>query len=163
GIFTINIMVDGKRIHRVVGKESEGVTRTHAENYIERLRIDAREGRLNLPKGRKVVFGFKDAAKNYIQKLQEENGKDIHKKIKRLQEDKGRIIYLTTQQIEKLLHIAKHDRCPYIFLFILIGLETSMRRMEILSIQIKNIDLVKRVIYIPTAKSGAREQPITQS
>lgn len=37
-----------------------------------------------------------------------------------------------------------------------------MRRMEILSIQIKNIDLNKRVIYIPKAKAGAREQPITQ-
>jgi len=37
-----------------------------------------------------------------------------------------------------------------------------MRRMEILSIQIKNIHLDKRVIFIPHAKTGAREQPITQ-
>lgn len=37
-----------------------------------------------------------------------------------------------------------------------------MRRMEILSIQLKNIDLNKRVIFIPKAKAGAREQPITQ-
>lgn len=43
----------------------------------------------------------------------------------------------------------------------MIGLETSMRRMEILSIELKNIDLQKRVIFIPQAKSGAREQPIT--
>lgn len=37
-----------------------------------------------------------------------------------------------------------------------------MRRMEILSIQIKNIDLDKRVIFIPQAKAGAHEQLIPQ-
>jgi integrase len=56
---------------------------------------------------------------------------------------------------------AEYDQHQYILPFIKIGLETSMRRMEILSIQIKNIDLAKRVIYIPQAKGGAREQPIT--
>ena len=44
----------------------------------------------------------------------------------------------------------------------MIGLETSMRRMEILSIQLKHIDLDKRVIFIPHAKTGAREQPMTK-
>lgn len=38
-----------------------------------------------------------------------------------------------------------------------------MRKMEILSIQLKNIDLERCVIYIPKAKTGAREQPITAS
>ncbi|MCZ6474459.1 MAG: tyrosine-type recombinase/integrase [SAR324 cluster bacterium] len=33
--------------------------------------------------------------------------------------------------------------------------------MEVLSIRIENIDLDRRVIYIPRAKAGAREQPIT--
>lgn len=37
-----------------------------------------------------------------------------------------------------------------------------MRRMEILSIRIENIDLQRRVIYVPQAKGGAREQPITE-
>ena len=47
-------------------------------------------------------------------------------------------------------------------LFIAIGLETAMRRMEILSIQLKHIDLDRRIIYIPQAKAGARQQPITK-
>ena len=34
--------------------------------------------------------------------------------------------------------------------------------MEILSIRRENIDITRRVIYIPKAKAGAREQPITQ-
>jgi integrase len=38
-----------------------------------------------------------------------------------------------------------------------------MRRMEILSIRIENIDLQRRIIYVPQAKGGAREQPITES
>jgi len=36
-----------------------------------------------------------------------------------------------------------------------------MRKMEILSIRLEHIDLARRVIYIPQAKAGAREQPIT--
>lgn len=45
----------------------------------------------------------------------------------------------------------------------LIAVETSMRRSEILSIQLENIDLQRRVIFIPQAKAGAREQPITKN
>jgi len=230
GRYKVNIMVDGQRIHRVVGKESEGVTRLQAEELIAKFRTDARHGRLNLPKGRKLQFSFSEAAKKYLQKLAEEGGKDLKAKayrleqhiipffrdvplnkmctfdierykkhrhdskakpgtvnrelsvishllnkavdwnwldhkpcnIKRLKEDNGRIIYLTTEQIKNLIDAAKEDQCPYIYPFIVIGLGTSMRRMEILSIQIKNIDLDKRVIYIPKAKAGAREQPIPQ-
>jgi integrase len=37
-----------------------------------------------------------------------------------------------------------------------------MRRSEILSIRLEDIDLGRCIIYIPRAKAGAREQPITQ-
>ena len=231
GRYSVNIMVDGQRIHRVVGKESSGVTRTQAEDYIEQVNTDARADRLSLPKGRKTILGFSQAGESYLKKLKEEGGKDIPKKrqrlkchlspffknkpiasittfdlerykkfrinekagpgtinrelavishifskamewkwinykpamMKRLEEDTGRICYLDTEEIEKLLIAAKDDQDPHLFSFILIGLETSMRHMEILSIQIKNIDIGKRVIYIPKAKAGAREQPITNN
>ena len=84
GRFSVNVMVDGERIHRVMGKESEGVTREQAEDFIAKLRTDAREGRLNLTKGRKVAVGFKDAAEKYLKKLEEEGGKDIKAKSRRL-------------------------------------------------------------------------------
>jgi integrase len=83
-------------------------------------------------------------------------------RIKRLPEGQGRITYLTTEQIKRLLEVAKRDLSPHIYLFIMIGLETSMRKMEILSIKLQNIDLGRKMIYIPKAKAGAREQPITQ-
>jgi hypothetical protein len=58
GRYTVNIMVDGVRIHRVIGRESDGTTRTQAEAFMDKARTEARQGRLNLPKGRKVVLGF---------------------------------------------------------------------------------------------------------
>src|SRR5262249_50731597 len=60
GVYSIAIMVDGQRIHRVIGRESDGTTRTQAEEFIEKVRRDAREGRLNLPKGRKIALGFRE-------------------------------------------------------------------------------------------------------
>ena len=38
-----------------------------------------------------------------------------------------------------------------------------MRRFEILSIRLENIDLDRKIIFIPEAKSGARDQPITKN
>jgi hypothetical protein len=58
GVFTVNVMVDGQRIHRVIGRESDGTTRTQAEEFIEKIRQDAKNDRLALPKGRKVALSF---------------------------------------------------------------------------------------------------------
>ena len=84
GLFTVNVMVDGQRIHRVIGCESDGTTRTQAEQFIEKVKQDAKTGRLNLPKGRKTAFGFSDAADKYMTKLMQEGGKDLKMKRYRL-------------------------------------------------------------------------------
>lgn len=246
GVFSINIMVDGQRIHRVIGRESDGTTRTQAEEFIEKVRRDARENRLSLPKGRKVALSFAEAAEKYLVKLAEEDGKDLvmkrrrlhlhlmpffgnaplakissfdverykkfrleqpaqrgrkkdgtpvfvgqtkagtinrelaaishlfnkamewgwidrrPAKIRRYQEGSGRITYLSIEQMKVLIECAKQDQNAQIYPFIIIGLETSMRRMEILEIRRENVDLQRNTIYIPKAKAGAREQPITQ-
>ncbi|MEO5347133.1 MAG: site-specific integrase [Magnetococcus sp. YQC-9] len=195
GRFTVNIMVDGQRVHRVIGKESDGVTRQQAEDFIQMIRTDARKGRLNLPKGRKVAMGFRDAAGKYLFKLAEEGGRDLVMKrrrlnlhlvpffgdatlskistfdvewidkrpaqIRRFREEKGRITYLTVEQVKRLVDVAKGDQNAQVYPFIVIGVETSMRMMEILSIQREHVDVARRVIWIPQAKGGAREQPIT--
>lgn len=82
--YRVNIMVDGQRIHRVVGRESEGVTREQAERLIEKLRTQAREGRLNLPKGRKLHRGFSEAADEYLQRLVDTDGKNLKPKTQHL-------------------------------------------------------------------------------
>lgn len=248
GIYSINVMVDGQRIHRVIGRESEGTTRTQAEEFIEKIRQDAKHNRLSLPKGRKIVLSFRSAVEKYLVKLDEEGGKDLvmkrrrfslhlvpffgdvplskissydierykkkrlhevairgaHDKaklknvkqkttspgtvnrelaalshlfskamewgwidrrpatIKRFKEEQGRITYLSIDQIKRLIEFAKQDQNAQIYPFIIIGLETSMRRMEILSIRREHINLQQRTIYIPKAKGGSRLQPITQ-
>lgn len=84
--YSINIMVDGERIHRVVGRESEGVTREQAERLIEKLRTEAREGRLGLPKGRKLHRSVAEAAEEYLERLEQSGGKDIKNKRRHLQQ-----------------------------------------------------------------------------
>lgn len=248
GVYTVNIMVDGQRIHRVIGRESDGTTRTQAEEFIEKARQDAKHNRLSLPKGRKVALSFRSAVEKYLIKLDEEGGKDLimkrrrfslhlvpffgdmplskisgydverYKKkrlqeiavrggiarkplnnskekttspgtvnrelaalshlfskaiewgwidrrpatIKRFKEEQGRITYLSIDQIKHLIECAKQDQNAQIYPFIIIGIETSMRRMEILSIRREHINLQQRTIYIPKAKGGSRLQPITQ-
>ncbi|MDH4246280.1 MAG: site-specific integrase [Deltaproteobacteria bacterium] len=85
GRYSVNIMVDGERIHRVIGKESDNVTRKSVEDYISKAKTDAREERLHLPKGRKVVLGFRQAAENYLGRLSMEGGKDLNFKKMRLE------------------------------------------------------------------------------
>lgn len=229
GRFTISLMVDGLRIHRLVGRESDGTTRKQAEDAIRKYREDAKNDRLNLPQGRKVTLTFPAAAEKYPAKLAEEGGKDLvmkrrrltlhlvpffrdkplskissfdverykksrmeekaavgtvnrelaalsrlfskavewfwidkrPAKIRRFAEDQGRIVYLTVEQIDRLLEAAKHSSNYQLYPFIRIGLDTSMRTMEILSIRREHIDLGRRMIYITSAKAGPREQPIT--
>ncbi len=80
GRFAVNLMVDGQRIQRVIGKESEGVTRTQAEEFIAQARTHAREQRLSLPKGRKLAMNFIEAADQYLERLRVSDGKNLTKK-----------------------------------------------------------------------------------
>lgn len=83
-------------------------------------------------------------------------------KINRLAEENVRITYLTQEQSARLLEAAREHSTPQLYLFTLIALETSMRKNEILEIQLQNIDLARMLIYVPRAKRGPREQPITR-
>lgn len=230
GVFSVNIMVDRQRVHRVIGRESEGVTRSQAERFIEQTRTAAREGRLTLPKGRKVALGFSQAAELYLARQKEEGGRNLYRKrqqltqhllpffgpmplsnissfdvaryrkrredhgvsfstinrelavlshllnkavewgwithrparVTRYKEDKGRIEYLTPDQCAALVEAAKADQNPHVYPFIVIGLSTAMRKSEILSIRKEHVDLDRRRIFIPEAKAGSRDQPITE-
>lgn len=229
GVYSVNIMVDRVRVHRVIGRESEGTTRSQCEIFIEIARTAAREERLALPSGRKVALTFPEASKQYLAKLEEIGGKGIDRKkcqldlhlqpffrekalakitsfdlerykkhrvdegasfatvnrelavlshlfnlgvewkwlthrpakINRFKEDNGRITYLTVEQCSAILDAAKADVSPHIYLYSLIALSTAMRMSEILSIRRENVDVARRRIFVPKAKAGAREQPMT--
>lgn len=230
GVYSVNIMVDRRRIHRVIGRESEGVTRQQAEDFIAQARTDARRQRLELPEGRKTPLGFEESASRYIQRLRDGDGKNIdikerqlkqhlvpffamkplsaiesfdverYKKarrsggaakatvnrelatlshlinqaiewkwiksksfkIVRFKEDNQRIVYLTDDQCLALLEAAASDHNENVHAFAMVGLHTGMRHAEILAIRREDVDLGKRVIWVPQAKAGAREQPITR-
>jgi integrase len=83
--------------------------------------------------------------------------------INRFKEGPGRLTYLTAKQAERLVEAAKEDQNPQMYPFVLIGLGTSMRKSEILSLRQAYIDTARSIIHIPQTKAGTREQPITAS
>src|SRR5262245_38718264 len=75
--FSINVMVDGQRIHRIVGREGEGAGIKQCEELIERYRTEARENRLHLPKGRKLARTLAAASEEYLTNLEESGGRNM--------------------------------------------------------------------------------------
>ncbi len=227
--YSVNIMVDGERIHRVIGRQSDGTTRTQAEELIAKFRTDAREGRLHLPKGRKTALTFAKAADSYLKRLEETGGKNVPRKRSHLKlhlkpffgdqrlnsittftvdryrkrraeagsskatinrefttlshlfnkavewkwlravpckvikekEGRGRIVVLSGEEADALLRAAIADHDPDCWLFVLFGLNTAMRHSEILKARFDQIDFARLRLYVPEAKAGQREQPIT--
>jgi integrase len=100
--YSVNVMVDRQRIHRVIGKESDGVTREQAERAIEIFRTKAREGRLDLPAGRKVHRTFGDLADAYIERIEHhsKHGRNLNRKRQHIQ---IRLVpYFKDQTLDKL-------------------------------------------------------------
>lgn len=100
--FSVNLMVDGVRIHRVVGRESEGVTREQAERAVEGLRTKARESRLDLPAGRKVHRTFVQAAEDYLAEIEHHprHGRNLQRKRRHL---RGHLeSFLNNHRLDKL-------------------------------------------------------------
>jgi integrase len=229
--YSVNIMVDGQRIHRVIGRESEGVTRSQCEEFIAKARTDARMNRLSLPRGRKVAMTFGDAADLYWKMLQESGGRrmtekeqhlrlhlrphlgrmpisqittftleNLRKKMRdaglsegtinsvfatyrhignKLHEwkktdtplpmiklrniDNRRDYVLSPEEKARLLDVALNDSNDRIWLFIQIGLNTSLRHAEILSLKFEDFDFKRRRIGVRVKGGDWREQPLTPS
>lgn len=227
--YAVAFMVEGQRIHRTIGRESGGVTRTQCEEFIEARRNEAREGRLSLPKGRKTHLSFEKAADEYLAKLEEGEGKNIAKKraqlkahlkpffgsqrldtittftidrhrsrrkkarasdatvnrelavvshlftkavewkwikvrpcaVKKVREPDSHRTTLSDEQADALFKAAIADADPDCWLFVAFGLNTAMRHSEILKSRWDNLDLQHHRLFIPKAKAGVREQPIT--
>jgi integrase len=228
GRFGIQLRIDGQKVNRVLGKESEGVTRGDAEALIERLKTESREHRLKLPKGRKLEMSFKEAAQKYLEKLRVTGGNDLvtkeehlrlhlipafgtkalsqitafdlerythnrHKdgaaagsinrgltvlshlinkavewgwidkppfKIKKLPDTAKKEVYLTPDECDRVLKAAKTSNRE-LYLFFKLGITSGMRMNEIFSIEIENIDLSRRCIYLPKTKTIPRHQRIS--
>lgn len=228
--YSVNVSVDNQRIHRTIGRASEGVTRQQAEDAIEAFRTRAREGRLDLPKGRKSHPAFSELAAAYLRRLDENGGRNMRAKrqhveqlltpffgatradriatsqvqdyvrrrldlglkqatinrelatlshmlrrfakwgwikaddipdLERGAEPRKRIVVLSDENESRLMKAAVEDQDPRTWLFLAFGLNTAMRHGEIVRVRFADIDLESRRIFLPQAKSGEREQPIT--
>ena len=58
GVFTVNVMVDGQRIHRVIGRESDGRTRTQARCLLRKLGKKLRLDGLTSPRDERLRWGL---------------------------------------------------------------------------------------------------------
>jgi integrase len=228
--YSVNIMVDGDRIHRVVGRESDGTTRTQAEDFIAKTRATVKEGRLNLPRGRKIHLTFAKAAKLYLEREKEAGGKDLVYKERHLRLHlvpyfgAMRIDRISTFTVEKfrnslrkqgaaegninrilatyrrmgrrlarweaiptplpmielkraddhrervlsvaeegaLLDAALADSNSYVWLFIKIGLASSLRHSEILSARFDRLDPQRKRLRVQVKGGKWRKQPLSE-
>lgn len=76
-------------------------------------------------------------------------------------EPRKQMVVLDSAAIEVLMKAAESDADPRMVLFVAFGLNTAMRHSEILRVRYCDLDLPNRRIFIPRAKAGEREQPIT--
>lgn len=227
GRWTINVMVQGRRYHRNIGLDSEGVTYSQVLDAVTRLR----SGILDvLPKRRasKGVPTLSEASQAYLEFLRSHGGKNLESKeahlrlhllpamgrvrldaiteeewlkylvarqasgaqpgtinreratlihllrtavrrkqipavpcaFDRLREPPGKLVFLSPDQLERLLEAAEVDQCPSVHAFIMIGAFTGMRQEAILRIRVRDIDTVRRIIRVQRDKAGARDQPM---
>lgn len=84
GRWSVNVMINRVRHHQVVGTESEGFTRTQAEELIARLKASKRERAHGIRKAKAVTF--REAGKLYLTHLEATGGKEIAKKRTRLEQ-----------------------------------------------------------------------------
>ncbi len=73
------------------------------------------------------------------------------------------MVALNDVQSTALTNGAIADQDGRCWLFVAFGLGAAMRHREILRVRYDQIDFPNRRIFIPEAKAGQREQPITQS
>ncbi len=76
--------INSKTIRELLGKDSEGFTLTKAEAALGQLVTEARNGRLKTAKQRRLTFA--KAADDYLERLQQTDGKNLHSKKQHLRD-----------------------------------------------------------------------------
>lgn len=73
-----------------------------------------------------------------------------------------RSVRLPPEDETKLLEALESTRNPWIKPFVIVALETAMRRSEILSLRWEDIDLAQRTAFLPNSKNGhSRSVPLS--
>lgn len=87
GRWTVNVMVNRRRHHQVVGLESEGYTRTQAEDLVATLKAAKRADAHGVSGSRRPAsMTVASAAADYLDYLAKHDGKDLDSKRRRFQQ-----------------------------------------------------------------------------
>lgn len=81
GRWSINVMANRRRVHQVIGTEREGITRTQAEEAVQRVKAGKRERALGITRARPGTL--QQAASAYLAHLEATGGRDVPKKRQR--------------------------------------------------------------------------------
>jgi len=78
------------------------------------------------------------------------------RRVTRPKEPRGRVRFLNDNEREKLLVAAKESTSSYLYLVIIICLSTGARKMEILGLKWKDVDLDRGIITLHETKNNER-------
>ncbi len=74
--------------------------------------------------------------------------------LKPLREPSGRTRFLSVEEIARLVAACEHSESPYLKPFVIVAMNTGMRRNEILSLTRKSVDWTNRLATLTDTKNG---------
>lgn len=77
-------------------------------------------------------------------------------RVKKLQEPKGRVRYLSKEERASLLAECQNAKNPYLFPAVIVALSTGARKMEVLSLKWEDVDLANERAILHDTKNGER-------
>lgn len=78
------------------------------------------------------------------------------KKVRKPQEPRGRVRFLSDEERNTLLETAKKSSNPFLYLVIVLALSTGMRQGEIMNLRCEDIDVFRGRIILHETKNGER-------
>lgn len=78
------------------------------------------------------------------------------RKVTKIKEPRGRVRFLSDDERKNLLEACKQSKSPYLYTIVVLALSTAARRMEILGLHWRNVDLSRGVITLHETKNGER-------
>jgi integrase len=78
------------------------------------------------------------------------------KRVRKPKEPRGRVRYLDKEERVRLLESCSDSSCEHLYPIVILALSTGMRQSEILSLEWKNVDLIRGYIILEETKNGER-------
>ena len=84
------------------------------------------------------------------------------RKVSKPKEPRGRVRFLSENERASLLDACKDSTSKYLYIVVVLALSTGARKMELLSLTWRDVDLQRAIIYIQDSKNGdCRTLPLT--